>query len=734
MTSADCPDGQVCDSDTDKCRAAVTCAEAGCADHQLCREASAGSDASCLADCEDGFSWNAGTQTCDVETKSCEPDAGDSILQECTDVGRKCVEDTPGEAECGECLQASQLLDQETGRCRDPIKCDGIECGPGEMCVEGPGRDAFCSTDCSGPNGEQGLVNQDGACVLCPLCDDAAGGEDGPFLDSLTRNGDCICKTRPGFYWSLAPIGVETCDADGDGWVRIGAQTSIDHDDAVISSNARCNLRSISAFVLHNEGGETMSVQLAQPAGLYESKRNDDQAEIEDDPNSPVFSEGRPPQANEINSLTKACVAASADYNENGLADVNEWHTMSAPGGMNPAYQAFLDYSYFIELHRGWYEPGAATTSSCAVPDDCPGGQVCDVFAGLCQAAGEYHIREKSRAAGAPSGLDLALVQDEGDPGKGSHWRACIRKRDSAYDGAQSKQGMDFGQFPWDTGDLSIGWHGMNHHSQFKCLKVSAAPDQPNEVTKSDIASEGYQLNTCTAAGSAGPLPVTDSMNPSDPQMSCIPLPGAQVDTLENGDVRWAVQDYLHYDANSCDESTPEYDCTENFIRGCVNECAELEESCPLCLKTRGSCPGYHEDPVKGQCTDITTDFGRLLCGCGEHFGGGECQVACPESDLMKSDDFSTFDTDLESRSGYWMCGHISSTTYPDGQTELSGTNTNNETYTLRGEVPSTPTASGRLEGGGYTIDTRSKKTGTDSAKHKPVYKLRSTGASYGVH
>ncbi len=732
-TSADCPDGQLCDTDTGDCRAPLTCAEVDCAAHQLCQEASAGADATCLEACDDGYTWNAQAQTCDSHAATCDPEAPGSILQQCSDLGRECLEETPGQAGCGDCLLASQVLDPDTGGCRDPIKCDSIECNSDQVCVEGPGRDAYCSSDCSGPNGEQGLISDDGICILCPLCDEPASGEDGPYLDSLTRNGDCICKTRPNYYWSLAPIGVEPCDADGDGWVRIGAQTSIDHDDVVISSNARCSLRRSEAFLLENEAGETLRLALAEPVAMYESKRNDDQSEIDDDPSAPAFFDGRSPQAAELNGLTKACVSGLADYNENGLADVNEWHQMTPPASMNPAYMLFVDFSYFIELHRGWYEPGAAESTSCVAPAECPGHQVCEVITGQCQAPGVYRIREKSRAADAVSGLAVALVQDEADPNKGPYWRSCTRKLDSGYAGASSKQGMDYGRFSWNQDELETNWHGMNHHSQFKCIKLSADPDQPNEVERTELGTMGYELNHCVATGSSGTSPGVDARNPSDPDFSCLPLSGEQVADLDNGDVRWAVQDYLRYEANECDAGTPEYDCVDNYIRGCVNECAELVESCPTCSQTREACPGYQDDPVKGQCADIESDFGRLLCGCADHFGGEQCQLACPDTDLMKDPAFTTFDFDKETRSGYWMCGHITTTTYPAGDPVLTGANSSNEIYTLRGEVPITPVSDTRLEGGGYVVDTRAKDNDGREEKQKSGYTIRPAGGSYRI-
>jgi hypothetical protein len=722
----DCSLGTVCDMETNTCRNPLTCDQLTCAEHQLCEQAS-GQDAQCLQDCEEFYSYNQLTGLCDLSWFTCQPEpALGSVLQDCLDKGRECLEVTEGQAECGDCSQQSQVVDPESGICRAPVTCNDIQCDQGLVCVQSIGEDARCSNECSGPNGELGIIHQDGYCVLCPLCADAAAGEDGPYTESLTRNDECICKTLPGFYWSLAPIGVEPCDQDADGWVRIGAQTSIEHDDPVIQANARCGLRSILGYKLINESGQTLEVALEVPAALYESKRNDHQEDLDQlPPEAPAYPVDRTPKANELNTLTKACVLENADYNDNGVYDVNEFHGQTV-GSMNPAYRPFLDYGYFIELYRGWYQPGAITSNACEIPADCLSGEECDQLSGLCVTAGWYHIQEKSRALNAAVGFAMPLTIQE-DAEHGPYWRNCTRKRDSQFETSAAKQSLDFAH-TWDPQVHQGDWFGMNHHSQFKCMKIVPDVEQPNEVKKRDPAGAAHQpiddylFNDCSAAGSYPAVTGEGDKNPLDPMLVCVPQANT---SLTDGDVRLAVVDYRYQETNCGTAACPEY-----YLNGCVNECAEMDAYCLECeqlARTREDCPGYYDDPVKGGCVDVETDFGRLACKCESHYAGANCQHACPDSDLAFGEGYLDYEPSTETRAGYWMCGHISSTspakdptaeTTPDPMMTGGG-------YRLLGEVPLAPISSNRIEAEGYSVDGRPGK--------QPVYTIRPAGGSYRI-
>lgn len=699
-TSADCGTGQVCDPASKKCRDVLTCADLDCGANRLCQAAAAGQDAECLDECEPGFVWNPGAESCDpatscdqldcesqnrecvqegtgvrcgdclpgfqedangdcVEFDTCEPYVAGSILQECDDAGRECVEDVAGQAECGDCKNAAQILDPDTGICRDRKTCADIACDPGLFCLEPPDGDAYCSDQCQDAEGNPGIVNQDGVCILCPKCDDAAAGEDGAYLDELSGEGRCVCKTLDGYYWQEGePTGVTPCDRDQDGWVRHSAKAALESPSNAIQVNARCHVRSIDNFVLHNESGQELTIP-AGGASAYESDRNDDQDLLDQavaagDLRLPPYPEGRALKAEELNSLTKACVSVDADYNHNAVEDINECEGTGLGAGYE-VYEPFVDFSYFMELHRGRFEP---------VSGD----------------AGNYYIYEKSRTR-TEDGWRVPLVYppDLNNPEKQVYWRDCTLKRDSVYGGSgANKQGLDFGQFAEDTSDPANPWYGMNHHSLFKCLHISSTPPGPsrplNEMTRQEVLEAGYAVNDCTAAStSVAPGPEGwDAKNPHDPVIACTTVDAADVPI---GGVMWAVSGYRDY-------SDP-----AGYVRGCVNECAETSQTCAACPQTRESCQGFDPDqPWRTQCVGDPNNFGSLFCGCTLNYGGADCEHRCEGGDPRQID-YATGFTRLflgtnfsdPPRSGYWMCAGPVQTAYQD-------------------------TSSPQMEGGGYKL------------------------------
>ncbi len=695
--SAQCEGDLLCDTAAKTCRVAITCAGRTCVEHQLCQEAAAKTDAACLAQCETGWLWNGATETCDEEPSSCLPDAPSSILALCDAQHRVCVTGADGAA-CGDCTAEAVLVgdvcelratcaeidcatrhrgceelpnghctdcvtgyvdDATTHECRLPLDCDDITCP--EYCVEPPvAEDAYCVT---GGCGSWAILGSDGHCHACPACDDAAKGEAGPYLAELTGEGRCICATAPGYFWreGLFP-GVTPCDADQDGWVRGSARSAIESTSNAVRVNARCTLRVIDRFVLEAEEGGAREIPTV-PAGtalaLYETDRNDDQGLVEQavaNGDLPAYGPGgRPLLAKEMNTLTKACASGQADFNENGLADVNEWHGNTALGAMQPYLRPFVDFAYFVELHRGWYEGGS------------------------------YHIREKSRLATAPEGERIAI----GYPtGTSESWRACSRQRDSDYvvlaAAGKSLQGLDFAR----AGADGSGWMGMNHHSQFKCIRVVDArgsADPPHWLTPAMIESATYEYvpNRCSAVGQpSAPLSGTDAVNPWDPALSCTTVPAS---ALANGDVLMAAVGYVNYETAG------------GHTRGCVNECIEYPDR----------CPGYDPDPRfnSAQCEGDTFAFGRLFCGCGYNYAGDLCEIACPgkvgaggPTSAGVSSLFLEWPYLLAPRSGYWLCGKPSATAYVDPTTPWlgdPGERTNG--YSLQGEIPLMHPTAGRL-------------------------------------
>lgn len=597
------------------------------------------------------------------------------IATQCAAENRDCVEQPNGH--CGECL-AGFVEDQATGDCRLPLGCLQVSptCVGGEVCVESAGgQDAYCSADGCPASSLQG---PDGNCYGCPSCSNAANGEDGAY-DELTAENKCICRTLPGYYWEEGTFPrVQKCDADGDGWVRLSAKNAMDRKQtaptSAVAVNARCDLRTVDRFVLVSAerlvpatagaeidfvagGGDAFENTLGAPVALYESDRNDDVAKIqtaldENDTRIAALSAGRAPKPEELNSLTKACVTSRADFNDNGFADVNEFHGNGAPTSA-AALEPFVDFAYFVELHDSWFEPPAGGTGP-----------------------GAYYIREKSRSETAP-GLGVPVhpmpreqMVDDGNGGTTTlsfeYWQSCPVFRDPAFDAALSAQppedpvGLDFA---W-VSETNTPELGMNHHSQFRCLVLdqeATGAFPANRKTRTELVDEAWTPNTCVAeAGSAQPSGV-DATNPQAPVFTCTPDANL-VNSLPDGSVFWAAAEFRDYDGAG------------NYRGGCVNSCAHFKEQ----------CPGFDAaNPNNTQCDGMAADFGKLFCGCGENYAGEGCEIGCPDSDLFLEPGYLT-----APRTGYWLCGRPTASVASELSDATSG-------YTIRGAIPArvTPTA-----------------------------------------
>ncbi|HEY3444906.1 MAG TPA: hypothetical protein VGK67_01030 [Myxococcales bacterium] len=709
--AAACTDGYAWDGAALVC-VAPGCEQLGCASKN--RECVGDAGARSCAGCLQGYAEDATSQEC-VTWATCDatpPQA--SIAADCAAKFRLCLENFPGQAACTDCLDghvevnglcetkvtcaevgcaaydrlceelpnahcttcvAGYLEDPASKNCRKPLKCKDLPaCPSGQICFESNnGGDAACrsASDC----GADSAPTEGGACAPCPRdCASREGGV-GPYLARATKFDTCICETKPGYFWDPGNYGgIRACDADRDGWVKVQAWAVLVGDDEVLKTNARCEVRVVDRIVLHNLAGQARTVALTTALSLYESQRNDEQSLLDDAYHS---SPAKLPQypggalkVEELNSLTKYCTPATAlgqsvDFNDNGKDDVDEWQKDPSLVDASDPIKAFSDYSYFAELNRGWYEGPAAG-----------------------QSAGSYHIAEKSRASNALDGQRVELHYGPLPAGK-DYWRSCDLKRDSAWRSDLSKEaGMDFGQFATpvepQTGDDLAGlpeWTGMNLSSQFKCLKIVASVDPatalPNEITKAD-AEANYKINTCPRTGVWGPdtLPTgAAAANPSEPSLSCTVVATVTDPGLSpNGPpVYLAAANYQPY-RDQFNALSGEY------VRGCVNECREHPGADPAWGKA--GCPGYAEGMFnRAQCVGDTTNFGKLVCGCGMSFLGSSCEQGCPAANLMSNY------TGLAPRKGTWLCGR---TTLSQGVTlkEPTGATT---TYKLLAEVPSLP-------------------------------------------
>jgi MYXO-CTERM domain-containing protein len=682
------------------------------------------------ADCRDGYAEDPDTQEC--VRRLCD-DLG------CADRGRAC--DGEPLAECGECLPGLVASDENDvdSVCRPALDCNETECEDDEYCVERDGADAVCAAwPCLDPNDDpdyDAAYREDtDACVTCGVNCDAPGetGRIWPF--SLYQSNRCICETEDDFFVDVGGIlTARPCDDDDDGWLRTAARNAIDSDDPSLAANARCALRTIDRFVLRNEIGQELDIlactegfvqrvtcevdadcgdslcsdgycdcREAYPIELYESARNDDQQELDfaDDlevPSYAVDGQGRRPVARELNPLTKLCVSRGADFNDNGVSDIEEWHGDELADA-DELTERLASFTFFTELHTGFYE--------------LPQGR----------ALGQWVIAERSRCDDA---FPLGYGADA------SYWRSCTRFRNAAFDTTNggARIGLDFAQWACadETGDCATNpptqltpddaipphglcddaplppadgvWRGMNHHSQFRCVFVDEELPDDRDLRQQHIviddeltASSGtgsLQMNRCHIAcpdgdescdadcGDEGCAESSERVTDDTdlPRLECEAVARREVSA---GDVGFVA---VRFDA-----AEPLYE------GGCINEWIEWPEL----------CPGYADEPnaVIGQ--GAPSNFGKLVCGCGFSFGGAECDVGCPlESVHYGGDCDDVGDEDIcdesscyctsvvdegAGRRGWWLCGAPAQTSYEDlgddQVAELAGPR-----WRLRGDV-----------------------------------------------
>jgi hypothetical protein len=594
----DCLPGHLLDETGEACRRVETCGSLACQSvRRLCVAGAADLDAecgACMAGHEDvggrcapisgAFCQGEGdlTPACAAEGRTCDP-AGplgaqcgeclpgrvvhpetgvcvepmDCGTLGCDAQGRQCV-DTPT-AVCTTCLP--DLVEDAAGFCREPLTCGDLACGRLE-CEEAPAgtvADARCVTPCRDDqlwNGRE--------CAPCPPCDGpgVVGRDPRP-----TRAGWCICETAPGYFYSTAnEVAAVPCDADGDGWVRENARQVFDSGDPVLVSNARCALREIDRIVLTDEAGEETTTFLDAPLPLYESVRNDDDRTLREQwaraglPTDAWGPDGAGVSAALLNPFTKLCQSPRADHNDNGLVDAYEFGSAPLAPGFRPDQQPLNTYSYFLELHRGWFEALDGT------PDQ-----------------GAWHIAERRRDPATAGEVPLQY------PGAETYWQSCQRRADPHVD-QDPPVGMDFAA------------EGLLHHSQFKCVVVRDVPDeaQPLEMTPAQ-ASARFEINDCLATGA--PVAAAGG-NPAEPRLGCTPAGGPP----RPNTAVWGAVPYAAYQAN------PGH---VGYTGGCVNTCAEAmyrhaqradDLMCPGLAVNTPSCVGLEADYGRLECLEVPCD------------------------------------------------------------------------------------------------------------------------------
>lgn len=697
----------------DACRAIRTCADLGCAERRrACTPATETADAECegclagYRECADGCCAESGTDCddigaeCEVEHREC-LEYGD--FARCGD----CLAGFHPHAASGACLEEVNCIEGDPAsrlaECRALNRvCEGAplaectECLPGFM--ESPGGGGACvRAGCT--ESEVFDVHTD-SCVPCTLI---CGGEgetgaiaEGTVWSPVHGRGICICETEEN-YFSLQPpsAGTFPCDADGDGWLREEARAAIESSDPVQRANARCHAFQVRAFQIMNEMGEYLDVPVDEgpiggPLFLFESRRNDDQAELSlATAEVPVYGTGRALRAEELNSLTKACVSTSADHNANDIDDVLE------AGGMEPGagigsdfialYRLYTRYSYFVELHDGAFiadDPSALTA-----PSSWP-----NIVEGV------YRIVERRRDIEASLG-GVGVTYDV-DASRGQYAQ-CLRHRDADWSVDIAEAGFDLAEHEWPSGEAV-----MTHHSQYRCLEVvsdcSSGACERYQVDLSSLPpvdSSRWTANECAVPGSYEP---TTAPNPNHPIVTCDPTLWSVSGAPEVGTVFWGAVNYLH---GALSEAGAPYQ------RGCINECTEQQIIAP-----EDQCPGFDpsapDERVGWYCEADPENFGAIHCGCGLNFGGPECEVPCAHEldettgqpllgrgELFLEEGYSILD-----RSGYWMCGHMSASGPVSGGDGVHFAEPGGG-YTIQGEIPiSTAHSDGPLTGGGYSL------------------------------
>ena len=600
-TCSDGKEGCACDS-SKACNGELKCKVAdnvcvACSETEGCPCAS-------KADCGSGF-------VCDAKSLSC----------------ATCEAGTPG-CDC----KGSGVAACSDGYYCNIGACDA--CKPGKL-----GCPLACNIEFPAPVKIVGKTS----CASCP--GNCSGvGETGTAESGQTENGSCICETKEGYFYEATTGKAEPCDGDGDGWIRQTALDAMRSKDPVIKANARCVAvaRQMDYIALVTEAGVALPIPVTSvldPAIFKAGTLNQDgkggivmaepllfdsESLLSSQVNSggfPNLAGGRPPHAAELNPLTKSCVSASADFNGNNIADVEEWtgHGKAKSDAMG---QLAIKFSYWIELHRGWWAdaqvPVTITepTTVTAAPAPQPTGP----------KLGIYFIAEKQRALNAPAPTQTQLV--EPTTTSQGYWRQCKRQVPAAYKAATSGGlttiGFDFAEWSSYTQDFG---EGMTHHSQFHCAVIAAndavlTDSEKQFKIRSQELDGKWIVNDCKyGTNSHTPLP-TDatqisavseakgSRNPADPVGS-----GCSVATPSTGATYWLVSRYQGYISKS------------GYVRGCVNECIDqVEATCPYVLDdpfAKFACVGDPANSGMAQCTCNNGYYGTPQQGCTSKCGDG---------------------------------------------------------------------------------------------------------------
>jgi hypothetical protein len=668
-----CAGTTVCDQNSLLCRAPVTCAELSangtCLPNQTCTQAN-GMDAVCVPmSCAPNFKWN-GVACVACVSMGClsEPSCSDldgGLGTACTAQNRQCVQ-TGASSACGGCL--SGFAQNPAGVCVPVPTCGAVTCAFNQYCNRTGAAPICQAVPC--PAGQaMGSGNVCTACMPNPTC--TAQGFSGRTWPFKTVADVCLCETLDNYFIIAGGLVTATrCDADSDGWVREEAGDLSVELEPALNANRRCTITTVDRARLFDEYGLSVDVLscteglvkastglpdggtpnggiplLADgglmrsadggtgtgpdggsvcsgilPMRLLETARND----IPGSPSgttAPSYgaAAGRLLEANELNSLTKACASFSGDYNDNKLDDIAEVQGAVAPSRPTPPVdRARLEsFAYFLELNSASAANGVLTIRERS----------------RCDAAFPFHYAPD---AGSPTPNDAYLVANDKP-----YWRSCQRNRDPAYASNSPQPGFDFAQYNCAQGSLSCPlmppahpvriapvdpavtlfrdhglcrmggflpadgrWRGMNHHSQFKCVNIGpgTAPFD-RDPTAFGNANEQLTFNNCVARPCATPGDVNCSSpqgmgaQTRQPVLDC----KAQAGLGLTGSVGFAAVNYRPYRFQDTFYAGNTY--ANRFYRGgCVNEDDDWSSFL---------CP-YPEFTLNKSLSDA--QFGRYSC------------------------------------------------------------------------------------------------------------------------
>lgn len=573
----------------------VTCedlrASGACPENRVCRPSVNG--ATCLLECEPGFMLNEGIGTCAPcenqncePSPTCEPNEPGSILASCTAQNRACEAPLFEDARCGACLPGF-VFDMEMTTC--VAECEDIPCEEPGAHRERQGDECVCEVRTCPLGSAEG---PGGSCVACGGLVCEPDNHELAIHPRLGTDSECACKTALGYYWA-ADRTARPCDEDGDGWLSESAYEAYTSNDETIRSIAQagCQLREVDRIVLENEYQQRLEIFVCQtgfdrnPAcptstpstlPMVESNRNDGDAHPDRENETEFPDHGRTFHAREVNSLTKGCVSAEADFDDDGRDDIAQAQTRSP---LPTKYARWSEFAYFTELHTAAYEHEAGEPFGAYVISErsrCTFGQTMDDGAG-------NQVPVTNR---------LAVGMESAPEG---YWSECARQRDAEYDRNAPSSGFDFAQWsctatsgtcdvppppimtPFGQGSMGqvpvtahglcdlVGmfsdepedFMGMHHHSQFKCVLVGGAMDpRPFVHAPATFQAGGsFELATCGA---------TDEDDDNAPDFACA-ASAPIVSTVGFATARFE-------EVQSATDYFPTNPSDEGRVRGCIDE------------------------------------------------------------------------------------------------------------------------------------------------------------------